>query len=197
MITIRYILSVSRFLITTGKSSISETKSDIIDLSVSDKYQCSDWVDLGASTLDLPMDNFGATGGLLGKTLVFCGGTNIDKCYKINSKNVEIFAQMSTTRLYASSVTINDSILWITGGLGIDFQIQTDFVSSEFVLMNGSVILGPNLPMQNTTEIELYSHAMVNINNVLTMVIGGRHAGKNKDRDSWVTSFWTSNLDDS
>ena len=122
MITIRYILSVSRFLITTGKSSISETKSEIIDLSVSDKYQCSDWVDLGASTLDLPMDIYGATGGLLRKTLVFCGGTNNndnynDKCFKINSKNVEIFAQMSTARIHASSVTINDSILWITGGL--------------------------------------------------------------------------------
>ena len=76
-----------------------------------------------------------------------------------------------------SSVVINETILWITGGIK-NYGIRTDpdFVTSEFVLMNGSVIVGPALPFLN--ERMLYSHAMVNINNVLTMVIGGTYSGK-------------------
>lgn len=46
-----------------------------------------------------------------------------DGCYKINSaKGVDFVGRMSTMRAYATSVTINDTLLWITGGKSTTLQ---------------------------------------------------------------------------
>ena len=53
--------------------------SEVIDLSVSGNYKCPDWV-------DNPIAVHGATGGLLGTTLVTCGGWPFsNKCYKMKA----------------------------------------------------------------------------------------------------------------
>ena len=45
------------------------TQSEIIDLSLTENNQCSDWI-------DYPINIRGATGGFLGNIPVICGGTN-------------------------------------------------------------------------------------------------------------------------
>ena len=58
-----------------------------------------------------------------------------------------------------TSIIINNDILWITG--------LYDNITSEFIQLNGT-IQGPDLP------IKLRSHAIVNMNDYLTMLIGGQ-----------------------
>ncbi len=59
-----------------------------------------------------------ATGGLVGSHPVVCGDRYpyTDECYKIGEKKADLVAQMTTKRGYAASVTINSTLLWITGG---------------------------------------------------------------------------------
>ena len=67
---------------------------------------------------------------------------------------------MSKKRVYAASVMINSTTLWITGGC-------SNGTSSEFVQIEGIIKPGPELP------IGLHGHAMVDIMNTFTIVIGG------------------------
>ena len=71
---------VSKFLITTGWHGHNPMRiSEVIDLSVSGNYKCPDWV-------DNPIAVHGATGGLLGTTLITCGGWPFsNKCYKMKA----------------------------------------------------------------------------------------------------------------
>ena len=148
----------SKFLITTGYETVYTGKSEVIDLSVSGNYECPDWT-------EYPIYVQGATGGLLGTTPVVCGGgppvTN--KCYKMAGNKVYHIVSMTTERRFASSVTIDDRILWITGGLDDNNNLLS---SSEFVQLDGST-KGPDLP------IAIIEHAMININNDQIIIIGG------------------------
>ena len=62
-------------MITTGwaptngfsKSTYEGKRSEILDLSMSESYICSDWV-------DYPISLEGATAGVLGTNVVICGG---------------------------------------------------------------------------------------------------------------------------
>ena len=151
---------VSKFLIATGDDGSYSETIEIIDLSISGNYQCPDWV-------DYPIAVYGTVGGLLEGIPIICGGKNIayttDKCYKITAKNNEHVFTMSTVRSNAAFVTINDSKLWITGGADHSKNVLS---SSEFIQLNGTMP-GPELP------IPLAGHTMVNIDNDLTIVIGG------------------------
>ena len=151
---------VSKFLIATGDDGSYSETIEIIDLSISGNYQCPDWV-------DYPIAVYGTVSGLLEGIPIICGGKNIayttDKCYKITAKNNEHVFTMSTVRSNAAFVTINDSKLWITGGADHSKNVLS---SSEFIQLNGTMP-GPELP------IPLAGHTMVNIDNDLTIVIGG------------------------
>ena len=85
----------------------------MIDLSELGNYDCNDWA-------DYPISVYGATGGLLGTSPIICGGCCpiTDKCYVINKKKAKLVGKMSTKRNHAASVTINDTLLWVTGGYG-------------------------------------------------------------------------------
>ena len=139
----------------------------MVDLSISGNYQCPLWV-------NLPIAIHGAIGGLLDGIPIICGGTNLaytsNKCYKIESKKSNEFVEMSTTRSNAAGVVINGSTLWITGGKDHNANV---FSSTEFIQEN-ETMPGPKLP------IPLVGHTMVNIDNDLTMVIGGGLTGFNK-----------------
>ena len=130
-------------------------------MSISGNYHCPDWI-------DYPIEVTGASGGLLGKTSIICGGghPSTDKCYEVKANKIEPFTAMTTSRYYAASVQINSNTLWISGGFyGLILS------SSEFIQINGST-QGPQLP------IALSSHAMVNMKNESTMVIGGLFLSK-------------------
>ena len=135
----------------------------MIDLSISGNYLCPDWV-------DNPISVWAATGGLLGKIPIICGGysdasgSGIDECHSINKGNVEFFGKLLTKRVDAASVTLNDTYIWITGGKVYDENLRN---STELVSKEGITQLGPELP------IHLEDHAMINTKSNLTMFIGG------------------------
>ena len=79
---------------------------------------------------------------------------------------------MSIERRLAASVPINDTYLWITGGSYVSHVLhdmyEFNYLSStEFINIEGTTKRGPTLP------IELSWHAMINIKNDFTMIVGG------------------------
>jgi hypothetical protein len=122
---------------------------------------CNNWP-------DFPISIFGATGGLIGDTVIICGGfdgSSVDECYSLTSEKATLFTHISVGRDGAASIVINDNTLWVTGGFGGGY-----LASTEYVKVTGSM-LGPDLPMA------LYYHAMVAINSTCSMVIGGYSTG--------------------
>ena len=123
---------------------------------------------------DIKMDIRGATGGFLKTSAIICGGYRgprfsmselalNDYCYLIDSNKVTpIGHKMLTKRVYASSVTMYGTSLWITGGSNKIPYLS----SSEFLDLDGTKP-GPYLP------IPLAHHATINVKSYLTMVIGG------------------------
>ena len=123
-----------------------------MDLSELGNYQCSDWV-------DYPITIRGATGGLLGTSPIICGGGGLpitDKCYVINKKKAKLVGKMSTKRYLAASVTINDTLLWVSGGKYDKYNDNT-LSSSEFFHLENGTMPGPELPLP------LQYHAMIMI----------------------------------
>ena len=55
----------------------------------------------------------GVTGGLIGDTVVICGGYNISECYSLTSKKATLVTHMSVGRLYTASIVLNDNTLWV------------------------------------------------------------------------------------
>jgi hypothetical protein len=112
----------------------------------------------------LPISVNGDTGGLIGNTVIICGGHDgsyVDKCYSLTSKKATLATHMSVGRSGAASIVLNDNILWVTGGYN-----GGRLASSEYVTMSGTMT-GPDMPMA------LESHAMVAINSTCSLVIGG------------------------
>ena len=113
-----------------------------------------------------PISVDGATGGLIGNTVLICGGYDgsfIDECYSLTSQKRPLVTHMSVARDLAVSIVLNDNTLWVTGGFGNGIG---RLVSTEYVTISGT-IPGPDLPMALT------GHAMVTINSTCSMVIGG------------------------
>ena len=131
-------------------------------MTVKGGHKCNNWP-------DFPIGVFGATGGLVGNTVIICGGrdTNYvsDECYSLTSDKATLVTHMSVQRAYAASIVLNDKTLWVTGG-GNDDVNPVRLESTEYVEETGTMF-GPDLP---TT---LETHAMVAINSTCSMIIGG------------------------
>ena len=133
-----------------------QTTSEIVDLTITGGKMCENWQ-------DFPLSVVGATGGIIGDTIMICGGGNSDECYSLTSQEATLVTHMSVDRRYASSIVLDDTTLWVTGGN----NNYAGFLSStENVTMAGSVP-GPDMPMA------LLNHAMAAINSTMSMVIGG------------------------
>ena len=148
-------------MVTTGfNRDFFQTTSEIVDLTVKGGNMCNNWP-------NIPISVYGATGGLIGDTVIICGGRGglddvyLDECYSLTSEKAELVTHMSIGRVYAASVVLNDNKLWVTGG---------KIASTEYVTATGTMP-GPDLP---TT---LTHHAMVAINSTCSMVIGGFTGG--------------------
>jgi hypothetical protein len=128
---------------------------------------CSNWP-------EFPINLGGATGGLIGDTIIICGGlinlwgSNVDECYSLTSEKATLVTHMSDGRTAAASIVFNDNALWVTGGSN---HIVGLHASTEYVTIT-KTMPGPDLPMA------LEAHAMVAINSTCSMVIGG-----NSDED--------------
>ena len=137
-----------------------QTTSEIVDLTVCEGgNNWNNWP-------DFPIRVKGATGGLIGDTVILCGGYDnsyyyADECYSLTSENPTLVTHMSVWRMGAASIDHIDNTLWVTGGSNGGY-----LASTEYVKLTGTMP-GPDLPMA------LRYHAMVAINNTCSMVIGG------------------------
>ena len=105
----------------------------MVEFSELGNYECPDWNDFPIRVND-------GIGGLLGTNIIICGGHTpwdvTDDCYAISAKKAELLMfKMSTPRRLAASITINDTALWITGGLTPNLPPSN---SSEFVTIDGT-----------------------------------------------------------
>jgi hypothetical protein len=128
-------------------------------LTVKGGNRCNNWP-------DFPIGVDEGTGGLIGDTVIICGGSggSYDGCYSLTSEKATLVTHMSVGRLSAASIVINDNTLWVTGGY--DPSGGGDDASTEYVTVTGTMP-GPDLP------IALNYHAMVAINSTCSMVIAG------------------------
>ena len=135
---------------------------------------CNNWP-------DFPIGMTRATGGLIGDTVIICGGYdglwNVDtggysvsKCYSLTSEKVTLVTHMTIGRYGAASIVVSDNTLWVTGGFNNYQSFSCGcggyLASTEYVTVTGTM-LGPDMP------IGLTYHAMVAINSTFSMVIGG------------------------
>lgn len=140
-------------------------RSELIDLSEGDDSQCFDWKDYPGNVEE-------ASGGLIGDTVLICGGAPRlgdihDQCYGLSSRKSTFITNMSTERWSAGSIVLDEKILWISGGLSGGLAgSSTPLSSSDLVTLIGSTP-GPELPMK------LASHAKIAINDSYSMIIGG------------------------
>ena len=132
---------------------------------------CNNWP-------DFPISVEGATGGLIGNTVIICGGYYVDECYSLTSEKVTLATHMSVGRWRAASIVINDTTLWVTGGSN-----DGRLASSEYVTMTGTWP-GPDLPMA------LDQHAIVNINSTYSMFIGGFSGSISASTFYWNHNEW-------
>ena len=127
---------------------------------------CNNWP-------DFPISILGATGGLIGDTVIICGGIDsgynyVDECYSLPSEKTTLVTHMSVGRTDAASIVFNDNALWVTGGSynNVVEDVGTRLASTEYVTVT-KTMPGSDLPMA------LSNHAMVAINSACSMVIGG------------------------
>ena len=99
-------------MITTGWPYSNGAHTEVLDL-LNPTSNC-------APGLEFPVEIQGATGGLVDKTPIICGGWNgtfgtfEERCFVMNSDSFHTFPLLKE-RWYSSCVTI-DNELWITGG---------------------------------------------------------------------------------
>ena len=132
----------------------------------------------------------GMTGGLIGDTVIICGGIISDisdwnsfaNCYSLTFEKATLVTHMSVGRTFAASIVFNENALWVTGGSYYDVL----HASTEYVTMT-KTMPGPNLPMA------LNAHAIVAINSTCSMVIGGH----SNEEEANYCSFLLANVKNS
>ena len=160
-------ISVSKFLITTGSH-----ETEIIDLSVTNDYQCFRWS-------DRPYNVRGAVGGLIDNTPLVCGGEfkdfegkyhTLGECHSLSRQKSTLITNMSYKTKFAASIVLNGTTLWITGGIagGFDGYIDDETLAfTEYITLQGADI-GPEMPQP------LSHHVILGLNSTFSMITGGR-----------------------
>ena len=157
-------VTVSKILITNGWNFDGKQEtSEIVDLTIKGSNKCKNWP-------DFPISVSGAVGGLIGNTVLICGGhtsnkTYVDACHSLTSQKATLVTHMSVGRDNAASIVLSGTILWVTGGSNKDNVLA----STENVSIDGSMP-GPNLLLA------VEKHSIVAINSTSSMVIGGSPA---------------------
>ena len=149
-------------MVTTGWNRNGyQTDSDMLDLSVRGNSKCYNWA-------DFPKNVEAAVGGLIGDTILICGGgtqdDSYDECYNLNQQTATFVTNMTAKRKCAASIVVNQKTLWVTGGWSSDLDVP--LASTEYITIKGSTP-GPELP------VAISAHALVAISNDLSMLIGG------------------------
>ena len=121
-----------------------------------------------------------AVGHFLKEGLVFCGGISInyegygennDDCIVIKRLAIESFKMIENERTKASSVKLNETTMWITGGNGL--------YSTEFATISGST-KGIDLPFT------ISRHCMVKLESNVIFLIGGTQNDSSYSDKTWI-----------
>ena len=118
-------------------------------------------------------ERYAAVGSLLeGNHLMICGGKGSNGQFQTcTSKNLDngnlTEVPMISKRYAASSVSLNDSFMWIVGGS----DDTRDLSTSEFISVKHGSTLGPLLPFT------VRFHCLVLINSSTVFLIGGNQNG--------------------
>ena len=107
----------TKILVATGYESTgyddSRTNSEVLELMNKPYMECQNMAPFLWNTE-------GATGGLVNRKTMFCGGTDsdlfYDECYRLTKKSTSLIRTMKNRRAYAASVVVNHDTLWILGG---------------------------------------------------------------------------------
>ena len=130
--------------------------SEVLDL-VNNTLSCQNLAPFAKRT-------YGATGGLVDGVPLICGGYGSgysDECYRITKAQTSLVTTMSSQRLYAASVALENK-LWVMGG----WSGSIYHITSEYIETSGTTS-GPNLPYG------VERHAAVAWNSTSFMLIGG------------------------
>ena len=141
-----------------------ERESEVIDIRENSSY-CR-------SLPDYPLQAQYASGGILNGQPLICGGmvgleennNAINECYVYNATSLtwSLFANMNQKRYGASGVTLDNKRFLIIGGAS-----QTNVnSSSEYILSDGSVEVGPITP-----HIGLQWHCLVRLDGGKVIII--------------------------
>ena len=123
-----------------------------------------------------------AVGELLDNKVVICGGYESDfvamtTCEVIGQNSTQMFDMSANGRIFASSVKLNESTLWMTGGSN-DYAFSLS--STEFVNINGSVP-GMDLPFN------VIRHCMIQFEENTILLIGGyQNELHGSDKFTWI-----------
>ena len=171
----KFFFLVLRYLITTGWSSSSSLKTEIIDLSDPTK-SCLIEDDISTIT---SYSLLRSTGGLLGTTPVICGGyetsgNTLNECLLYGTSQV---LTMNSNRGGHSSVALNNSMLWILGGYSNGLSDSTEFISID------GAVNGPTLP-----EAVEASCAVKFPETGFVYLIGGRTPSDFPSNNVWVAN---------
>jgi hypothetical protein len=166
---------MTKVLVTTGVD-VGSKKNEIVDINnTTNVCQPKFWA-------DYPLDQVqGASGGLLtNNNALICGGEvgpgRLDDCFSMginsNPNGIIKTATLTQPRSYASSVVLNSTTLWLTGGTGGYTK------STEFVQLTGTTP-GPDLPL------EVAAHCLVSLNDTTVILIGGKQQSGIFSKATW------------
>ena len=133
---------------------------------------------------DIVVDESGsrivATGGILKNQPLICGGCESDNS---STSNVSIIGmpnhcfKMMIPRRNASSVVLNESKIWVTGGtIGTTLTVE---MSTEIISLDQPPVPGPDLPFT------VGDHSMVLVDRTTIYLIGGMQDQQTSNK-TWI-----------
>ena len=125
---------------------------------------------------------YSATGGLLQKSPIVCGGTDdnfeiIQDCHVIGQSEMKI--KMNTKRDDAASVVLDQSKLWIVGGSNAEDGGVKALRSTEFIKLDQPSAEGPEM------QFTIRAHSMIQYDEKSIYIIGGSQ-NKITSKKTWI-----------
>ena len=152
-------LHLGKLIVANGIPKETAIKTEVIDL-------------LNPQNICEPLEDFpkyftGTVGGSVGNNLIISGGCcdYSDEIYIYSNSGFTKVGNLLEPRESASSISLDDSILWIIGGSNRYGALN----STEFIQVQGSEVIvteGPILPSH------IMYHCTVKINETVSMLIG-------------------------
>ena len=96
----------------------------------------------------------------------FSGSELHQNVSELNTRDSNYNVSMLESRAFAASVVLNESILWITGGLGVEYQ---GLNSTELVDLNKNRSYESSIKLPNNLQL----HCLIKINEKQIMLVGG------------------------